>query len=64
FGGNLLKQPAYEGISRRVIGDLTHTDRVLHDSLWVGIHPQFGEEELSYIANTIELGLNSCREKQ
>jgi CDP-4-dehydro-6-deoxyglucose reductase, E1 len=61
FGGNLLKQPAYEGIAKRVIGDLANTERVLHDSLWVGIHPQFGEEEIQYIAQTIKSGLDECR---
>lgn len=63
FGGNLLKQPAYESVKHRVVGELTHTDRVLHDSLWVGIHPQFGEEQLSFIASKIEQGLNHCQMK-
>jgi CDP-6-deoxy-D-xylo-4-hexulose-3-dehydrase len=61
FGGNLLMQPAYESVKHRVVGNLKHTDVVLHNSLWVGIHPQFGEEQLSYIASTIEQGLNACR---
>jgi CDP-6-deoxy-D-xylo-4-hexulose-3-dehydrase len=61
FGGNLLHQPAYEHIEKRVIGDLRHTNEVLHNSLWVGIHPQLGEAELSYMAGVIEKGLDFCR---
>jgi len=54
FGGNLLKQPAYQGIEHRIVGDLKGTDTVMKQTLWVGIHPQLGTEEIGYIAGVIE----------
>lgn len=32
FAGNLTKQPAFKNVEYRVVGDLTHTDKVMHDS--------------------------------
>lgn len=54
FGGNLLKQPLYEGVKKRVIGDLENTDYVMNNSFWVGIWPGLDEEHLDYIAATIK----------
>lgn len=54
FGGNLLKQPAYEGISRRVIGDLPHTDRVLHDREFI-----LNLVKTSFLTSRIQLNLDS-----
>ncbi|MDD4410014.1 MAG: lipopolysaccharide biosynthesis protein RfbH [Candidatus Pacebacteria bacterium] len=39
FGGNLLKQPAYEGIEFRSVTSLENTDVVMNDLLWVGVYP-------------------------
>lgn len=52
FGGNLLKQPAYQGIPHRVCGPLTNTDHVMDGTFWIGVYPGLTEEMLSYVVET------------
>lgn len=54
FGGNLLRQPAYKGIPHRVVGELTNTDRVMHNTFWVGVYPGLTEEMLTFVASTLK----------
>jgi len=49
FGGNLLRQPAYQGIEYRVHGDLPNTDTVMNDSFFIGCYPGIGQAELDYM---------------
>jgi len=49
FAGNILRQPAYLGIERRLHGDLKNTDYVMMQSFWVGVHPSLTQEMLDYI---------------
>ncbi|MBA3888911.1 MAG: lipopolysaccharide biosynthesis protein RfbH [Gemmatimonadaceae bacterium] len=53
FAGNLVRQPAYSGIEHRVVGELTQTDRVMNDALWIGLFPGLGESQLSYVCDVI-----------
>ncbi len=52
FAGNLTRQPAYEGLEYRVIGDLTNTDFVMNNVFWIGTFPGLTEPMLDYIAST------------
>lgn len=60
FAGNLVRQPYMIGRNYRISGELTQTDVVMNDSFWVGIYPGLDEQQLEYIASTIEtfLGVN------
>ncbi len=60
FGGNLLRQPAFMGTPRRVISDLSNTDRVMNDTFWIGVWPGLTFEMLDYMILSIRetLGIN------
>jgi CDP-6-deoxy-D-xylo-4-hexulose-3-dehydrase len=52
FGGNLLRQPAYRDIQRRVIGDLRNTDFVMNNVFWIGLYPGITQSMIDYMAET------------
>jgi len=53
FGGNLLRQPAYEGCEYRVIGELRNTDFVMNNVFWIGVHPGLTPEMLDFVASSM-----------
>lgn len=53
FGGNLLRQPAFIGTPRRVIGDLENTNRIMNDTFWIGVWPGLTLEMLDYVVEAI-----------
>lgn len=53
FGGNLLRQPAYEGCEYRAVGDLPNTDFVMNNVFWVGVYPGLTAPMLDYVCDVI-----------
>ncbi len=53
FGGNLLRQPAFIGTPRRVVGELTNTDIVMNDTFWVGVWPGLTIPMLDYMIDQL-----------
>jgi CDP-6-deoxy-D-xylo-4-hexulose-3-dehydrase len=53
FAGNLLRQPAYEGLEYRVIGDMSGSDYVMNHVFWIGVYPGLTNEMLDYVVETM-----------
>lgn len=60
FAGNLIRQPYFQDVRYRVVGELTNTDITMNQTLWLGIYPGLGNEHLDYIADKLEefFGIN------
>ena len=48
FAGNIVRQPYFKGVPRRVVGDLTNTARVMNDTFWIGVCPGLTSEMITY----------------
>jgi CDP-4-dehydro-6-deoxyglucose reductase, E1 len=55
FGGNLLRQPAYAGVKHRAIGDLSKSDLVMNQLLWIGVYPGLSRSMLDYVIESFHL---------
>lgn len=61
FAGNLLRQPAFLDIPRRVISELQNTDIVMNQVLWIGVWPGISLEMLEYMIDTLYSTLGVSR---
>jgi len=49
FGGNLLRQPAFQDLQYIAVPDLDGANIMLEQALWVGVHPNIGQDEIDYM---------------
>jgi len=49
FGGNMIKQPAYNNILKRIHGSLENSDYVMNNSFWIGVWPELDKSHLEYM---------------
>jgi CDP-6-deoxy-D-xylo-4-hexulose-3-dehydrase len=54
FGGNLLRQPAYQHIPHRVVGELVNTDLVMRSTFWIGVFPGITDAMVDYMVDSVE----------
>lgn len=54
FSGNILHQPAYRDIERRVVGDLPNSDVVLKGTFFVGVYPGLDETRIAYMLDVFD----------
>ena len=58
FAGNFIKHPCFDqmrasGTGYRVVGSLENSDRIMHDTFWVGVYPGMTDEMIDYMAEII-----------
>jgi CDP-6-deoxy-D-xylo-4-hexulose-3-dehydrase len=53
FAGNLIKQPAFEGVEYRLANDLINTDKIMYDTFLVGVYPGLTDEMIDYMCKKI-----------
>jgi CDP-4-dehydro-6-deoxyglucose reductase, E1 len=54
FGGNLTRQPAYEDVEFRAVGELPNSDVVMNRSFWIGVYPGLSEEMIDFVISEFE----------
>lgn len=59
FAGNLLKHPCFDEMRKsetgyRVIGQLHQTDKIMHDTFWIGVYPGMLDGMLEYMIEQIQ----------
>lgn len=54
FGGNLTKQPYFQGQRYRTCGPLENTDIIMNDTFWVGVYPGLDQGRLDFMAEVLE----------
>lgn len=59
FGGNLVRQPAYQNIEKRVPVELKNSDFVMNNVFWIGVYPGLSDAMLAYMIESID---DFCRQ--
>ncbi|USD32685.1 MULTISPECIES: lipopolysaccharide biosynthesis protein RfbH [Vibrio] len=54
FAGNLTRQPYFENVHYRVVGDLTNTDLIMNNTFWIGVYPGLGQDHLDFVIEKFE----------
>ncbi len=62
FSGNILYHPCFDeytkGVDYKVSGELVNTDKVLNNTLWIGVYPGLSNEQIEYTIATIKKCVN------
>lgn len=54
FAGNILRHPAYQGLSFRIVGSLPNAEKVMRDSFFLGVYPGIDEGRMDYIIKQVK----------
>ena len=51
FAGNLLRHPAFQNIPHRIVGELSNSDTVTSNTLFVGVYPGIDAAQLDHVGD-------------
>lgn len=54
FAGNVLRQPAYEHVASRAIGDLAASDKIMRGGFFIGVYPGLDQPRLDYMVDQFD----------
>jgi CDP-6-deoxy-D-xylo-4-hexulose-3-dehydrase len=54
FAGNIIKQPAFESVEYRAIGNLDNSNKIMNDTFLIGVYPGLSLDNLQYMINEIK----------
>ena len=52
FGGNIVHQPGFLNIEKRIHGDLSQSDIIMRDTFFIGVYPGLTSEMIDYVLAT------------
>lgn len=53
FSGNLIKQPAFDGVEYRQASNLENTDKIMYDTFLIGVYPGLNDEMIDYMSEKV-----------
>lgn len=54
FAGNLTRQPYFQDVNHRVVGELVNTDRTMNQTFWLGVYPGLTSDHLDFVVDKLE----------
>ena len=63
FGGNIARQPAYLEVPFRIVGDLSNSDFVMENTLWLGVYPRLTKSMMIYVVESIHEFIKTVYQK-
>jgi CDP-6-deoxy-D-xylo-4-hexulose-3-dehydrase len=54
FAGNITRQPAFQNIEYRQVGNLENTDMIMNNTFFIGVYPGLTDQKLDYVLKTFE----------
>jgi CDP-6-deoxy-D-xylo-4-hexulose-3-dehydrase len=54
FAGNIVRQPGYQHIQYRAVGDLPISDEIMRGTFFVGLYPGMDQQRLGYMVEQFE----------
>ncbi len=58
FAGNLIRQPAYQGVTYRTVDALPNTDHVMNRSFWIGCWPGIEGPQIEWMIESFRALVN------
>jgi CDP-6-deoxy-D-xylo-4-hexulose-3-dehydrase len=54
FAGNIIRQPAYEGLKYNVPYPLENTDFIMNNTFWIGVYPGLTKERITFVLDKFQ----------